>query len=343
MKRAKRQAVGGRGVTVSAPGAASPPFDATDPEATATTGTPSPGVAVTAARRDHVHDVAYDDATPPAATVTDGTPLSGTATDPARRDHAHDVAYDDTTPPAATVTDGTPLSGTATDPARRDHAHSVGYDDTTPPEPLGSASSGTAADPARRDHIHPAPTVDATAVLVQFVVLASADKGNDQVHALFAANDASNAFPGPFTSPDVPRCLQVVFEAAWDGDDVNVVGTDQYDAATNEIFVSSPGTTVVGNAVFKTVTSATKGVQGASADGASIGLSAKMGVVATSSTLAGLADTYGVAWRATTSFVTNGAIVDVVNHSVDCDGLSPWTGADLQLHVSAYHDHALTP
>lgn len=105
----------------------------------------------------------------------------------------------------------------------------------------------------------------------------SAPSTND-VHAAFAGNDASADFPGPFTNPGVPRSLQVAFGAGWDGGNVNVVGTDQFDQAINETFVANAGNTVVGTKVFKTVTSATKAAVGANAAGASIGRAAKLGV-----------------------------------------------------------------
>ncbi len=102
--------------------------------------------------------------------------------------------------------------------------------------------------------------------------------GTTDVHAAFAGNSAGNAFPGPFTNPDVPRAVQVAFAAGWDGGNVNVVGTDHFDQAVNETLVANAGNTVVGTKVFKTVTSATKAAVGANAAGASIGRAAKLGV-----------------------------------------------------------------
>lgn len=100
------------------------------------------------------------------------------------------------------------------------------------------------------------------------------------VHAGFAGNNASNTFPGPFTNPDVPRNVTVTFAASWDGGDVTVVGTNQFDEAVTEVIADAAGTTVAGTKIFKTVTSATKQSVGAAADAASIGHGTKMGIPA---------------------------------------------------------------
>jgi hypothetical protein len=57
-----------------------------------------------------------------------------------------------------------------------------------------------------------------------------------------------------------------------------VNGTNQFDVATSEVFLAAPGTTVAGVKTFKTVTSASKSLVGASATPASIGISNKIGV-----------------------------------------------------------------
>ncbi|MCK6528773.1 hypothetical protein L6R50_14840 [Myxococcota bacterium] len=107
---------------------------------------------------------------------------------------------------------------------------------------------------------------------------APAASNTSAVHAGFAGNDAGNAFPGPFTNPDVPRCVSVTFAAGWDGGNVTVDGTDQWDVVVQEVIVAAAGTTVMGSQVFKTVTGATKGAVGAAADTASIGTSDRLGV-----------------------------------------------------------------
>jgi hypothetical protein len=101
---------------------------------------------------------------------------------------------------------------------------------------------------------------------------------DDVVHALFAGNNASSDFPGPFTNPDVPRNIKVTFEAGWDGGNVTVTGLDQFLTPVSEVVVASAGNTVAGTKIFATVTAATKGAVGSSSDGASIGVGKKIGI-----------------------------------------------------------------
>jgi len=104
-----------------------------------------------------------------------------------------------------------------------------------------------------------------------------AAKATDDVHALY--DDVTAEFPGPFTNPVVPRNLRVTFSADWDGGDVTVTGTDQFDAVVNEVFADVAATTVVGTKIFKTVTGATKETPaGVTGDGASIGTGDKVGI-----------------------------------------------------------------
>ncbi len=103
-----------------------------------------------------------------------------------------------------------------------------------------------------------------------------AAKAADDVHALY--DNTSAAFPGPFTDPDVPRNLRVTFSASWDGGDVTVTGTDQFDNVIQEVFADVAGTAVVGTKIFKTVTGATKQTPaGVAGNGASIGTGDKIG------------------------------------------------------------------
>ncbi len=90
------------------------------------------------------------------------------------------------------------------------------------------------------------------------------------IHALFAGNDGSNNFPGPFADPDVPRNLRVTFQAGWDGGDVEVFGTFR-GQPQSEVFTANPGAIVTGIKPFDTVTSATKGAVGTNPAAASIG------------------------------------------------------------------------
>jgi hypothetical protein len=98
----------------------------------------------------------------------------------------------------------------------------------------------------------------------------TASIGTAAVHAA-VVESAANAFPGPFLSLDVPRNLVVVFAAGWQGGNVTVVGTDAYDQPVSEVFATSPGNTVTGLKIFKTVTEASKAAVAGAADTAFIG------------------------------------------------------------------------
>lgn len=112
--------------------------------------------------------------------------------------------------------------------------------------------------------------------LVQLGVPATASA--TACHASFAGNNASNVFPGAFTNPGHPRNLTVTMAGGWDGGNVIVTGTDQFDAAQSETFTAGSGVTRTGAKIFKTVTSAVKGAVGVSAAGASIGTGQILGI-----------------------------------------------------------------
>lgn len=118
--------------------------------------------------------------------------------------------------------------------------------------------------------------------------------GSAFVATALAGGIDGNAFPGAFTSPDVPRNLRITFDATWNAGDVNVVGTDQYNAAVNETFADNPGNVVVGTKIFKTVTSATKESVGGAAGPASIGTGDKLGVATPLSSAFGILAVDGV-------------------------------------------------
>ncbi len=101
----------------------------------------------------------------------------------------------------------------------------------------------------------------ATAAAAFAIFAAPAAAGVD-VHAAIASDNAAPVTTA-LTSPAIPRTLQIVFTALWDGGDVTVVGTDQFDAAVTETFLNVPGTTVQGVKVFKTVTSISNQTVGA--------------------------------------------------------------------------------
>lgn len=56
------------------------------------------------------------------------------------------------------------------------------------------------------------------------------------------------------TNPTIPRNLRCTFGHTWDGGDVTVTGTDQFDAAQTETFTAAIDTVAVGVKIFKTVT-----------------------------------------------------------------------------------------
>ena len=98
------------------------------------------------------------------------------------------------------------------------------------------------------------------------------------VHAAVAAT-AANIFASPFGAIEAwGRNLTVTFGAGWDGGNVTVTGTDQFGQVISETFLSNAGGSRTGSKTFKTVTGAVKTAIGASSDGASIGIGAKLGV-----------------------------------------------------------------
>lgn len=114
------------------------------------------------------------------------------------------------------------------------------------------------------------------------------------IHAAFAGSNASNAFPGPITQPDVPRALSVTFAAAWDGGNVIVTGVDTRGISASETFVSAPGTTVTGSTPFTSVASIAKTAVGVAADAASVGTSTKLGLAQMPRTANGILQADGV-------------------------------------------------
>lgn len=82
------------------------------------------------------------------------------------------------------------------------------------------------------------------------------------VHAAIASNNAS-AVTTALTNPVIPRTVQVVFTALWDGGDITIVGTDQFDNAQTEVIADVAGSTVQGVKVWKTITSISNETVGA--------------------------------------------------------------------------------
>lgn len=146
--------------------------------------------------------------------------------------------------------------------------------------------------------------------LVSLGIPAAADV--DAVHAAYDADEAVLAFPGPFTNPDVPRNISVTFAATWDGGDVTVVGTNQFDEEVSETITAVAASTQLGEKIFKTVTSASKALEGAAAVGASIGFGDFLGVP------------FEIGNRYVTVFdtgVPTGVPAELVYHSIDVGGV----------------------
>lgn len=97
------------------------------------------------------------------------------------------------------------------------------------------------------------------------------------IHAAYASGINVN-FPGVFTNPDVPRNVKCVFSGGWDGGDITITGTDMADAACVETIADTPGATVAGSKVFKTVTAAVCELLGAGGQTCSIGSGVKLGI-----------------------------------------------------------------
>lgn len=105
-----------------------------------------------------------------------------------------------------------------------------------------------------------------------------AAKSTTGVHASFAGNNASLAFPGPITNPVSPRNVTAVAAASYDGGNITIVGTNQFDQPQTETIVAVANSTVLGVKIWKTITSIAKAAVGAQAAGVSIGTGDKVGV-----------------------------------------------------------------
>lgn len=87
------------------------------------------------------------------------------------------------------------------------------------------------------------------------------------VHAAIRGDTAVTPVTTAITNPVVPRNLAVVMGADhYDGGDVTVTGTDQYDKVISEVFTAGLGVTRIGSKVFKTVTSIAHALLGTSVE-----------------------------------------------------------------------------
>jgi hypothetical protein len=75
--------------------------------------------------------------------------------------------------------------------------------------------------------------------------------------------------------------LAVAFDAGWQGGDITVYGTDQFNAPISEVIPDTAGTTVQGVKIFKTVTSASKQTVAGTTDDCTLQTGTKIGILAT--------------------------------------------------------------
>lgn len=87
----------------------------------------------------------------------------------------------------------------------------------------------------------------------------------DSVHAAVRGDAASNAIASP-VAPDVARNVTCTFGATWDGGDITVTGTNQFDEVQTEVIADTAGQLVKGHKVFKTITALAKEAVGTDAE-----------------------------------------------------------------------------
>lgn len=150
------------------------------------------GSASSLARSDHIHSFAA-----PAApvNVTKAAASAGTATEAARADHKHDV----TTAVVGTISVGDAAAeGTATSLARSDHTHAL----TAPGAPANvtkaAASAGVATTVARSDHKH-----DVTTAAVGSITYGATN--TEGTATSLARSDHTHAFGSPAAPADVTK------------------------------------------------------------------------------------------------------------------------------------------
>jgi hypothetical protein len=124
------------------------------------------------------------------------------------------------------------------------------------------------------------------------------------VHAVVAA-DGANVFPGPFTDPAIPRVVQCDFSVTYDGGDVTVGGTNQFDEPITDVIVAVANTIVQGVKVFKTVTSASKTAVGTGGQTVDLETGIALGIQERVKNAAGILTADGVAEAVTIDPVEN--------------------------------------
>lgn len=112
----------------------------------------------------------------------------------------------------------------------------------------------------------------------QKILLFSAPPASGVACHAAVAESAANAFPGPFTQPTIPRTLDCVFAAGWEGGDVTVTGLNQFGEAITQAYVAVAGTTVQGTKAFSSILTASKAIQAGAADTVTLQTGGKLGL-----------------------------------------------------------------
>lgn len=150
---------------------------------------------------------------------------------------------------------------------------------------------------------------------------------------------AADAFPGPFTNPATPRSLDIVFDAGWQGGDVTVIGTDQFDDPVTEVFADNPGATVAGTKIFKTIVSASKELTAGTVDACQLQTGDLIGIAAVLAGAYGAGFVDGVAelfaWNNTYHYFDP---TTAPNGAHDYTVVVPTT----HNHIQNAHNHGLT-
>ena len=130
-------------------------------------------------------------------------------------------------------------------------------------------------------------TAGGAIVAKQFHYENVASKSATDVHVAFRGDlvpiDPTAVDAVAISDPAIPRNLRVTLGANWDGGDVTVYGTNQFDEVISEVFATGTSTIRVGVNAFKTVTKITKtllGVDVGSANTASVGTGDALGIPA---------------------------------------------------------------
>lgn len=188
-------------------------------------------------------------------------------------------------------------------------------------------------------------TNNATALAAAATIVAPAAAATDAVHADYGANSA-NTWTGTFTNPATARNLTVTFSGSWDGGNVTVTGTDQFDQALSETFTSTPGSTVAGVKVFKTVTGASKTATGTAGQTARIGTGNKLGLTTQMTAPVGVLSVDGTTEAATWDHTYHGVTPTTApNGSRNYAALYPQNVTIVQgshTHTGPSHTHSVT-